>query len=190
MSEPKLAGKRIAFLACDNVQTDELKQPWQAVIDAGGEADLISPDTGTITGTDDTPFEVDHAIGDADAADYDCLVLPGGVKNSDHLRMNGDSVRFTRAFFDAGKPVAAICHGPWMLVEADVVTGRTLTSYPSLKTDIKNAGGSWVDQEVVVDKGLVTSRDVNDLDAFCAKVVEEACEGVHPGQRRSTVGAS
>ena len=128
-------------------------------------------------------------VSDADAGDYDGLVLPGGVANPDILRMDEDAVAFARAFFEAGKPVAAICHGPWTLVEAGVVRGRTLTSWPSLQTDIRNAGGEWVDEEVHVDEGLVTSRKPDDLEAFCAKAVEEFAEGVHEGQREQTVSA-
>ena len=132
-------------------------------------------------------FPVDRAVAEADPNDYDALVLPGGVANPDILRTSDDAVEFTRAFFEAGKPVAAICHGPWTLVEAGVVEGRTLTSWPSLETDIRNAGGNWVDEEVHVDAGLVTSRKPDDLDAFCDKVVEEIGEGVHARQREATV---
>ena len=125
-------------------------------------------------------FEVDRTVSDADADDYVALMLPGGVANPDNLRTNPDAVSFVRAFFDAGKPVAVICHGPWTLVEADVVRGRTLTSWPSLQTDIRNAGGEWVDEEVHNDRGLVSSRKPDDLPAFCAKMIEEFAEGKHP----------
>jgi protease I len=185
-----LSGKKVAFLATDGVEQVELTEPWQAVEQAGGTPELISLERGPIQGVNgmdkgDT-FPVAKTIDQANAADYDALVLPGGVANPDKLRMNKDVVAFTRAFFQAQKPVAAICHGPWVLVEADVVNGRTLTSYPSLKTDITNAGGSWVDKDVVVDQGLVTSRNPKDLPAFCRKVVEEVAEGRHAGQ---TTGA-
>ena len=129
-------------------------------------------------------------MADANADDYDGIVQPGGVANPDFLRGNEDAVRFVRSFFEAGKPVAVICHGPWTLVEADVVRGRTITSWPTLKTDIRNAGGNWVDEEVVVDEGLVSSRKPDDLPAFCAKLVEEICEGRHEGQALQTAGAS
>ena len=134
-------------------------------------------------------FEATRAVADANADDYDALVLPGGVANPDILRTVPEAVSFTRAFFEAGKPVAAICHGPWTLVEADVVSGRTLTSWPSLRTDIVNAGGEWVDEEVHVDAGLVTSRKPDDLDAFNAKLVEEISEGEHDRQREATLAS-
>src|SRR5205085_3650765 len=124
-------------------------------------------------------------VADADASDYDGLVLPGGVVNPDKLRADDDAVAFVKAFFEAGKPVSAICHGPWTLVEAGVVEGRTLTSYPSIRTDVENAGGKWVDEEVHVDSGLTTSRSPDDLDAFCAKTIEEIAEGVHEEQKES-----
>src|SRR5204863_4173617 len=134
-------------------------------------------------------FSADHAVSEVDASDYDALVLPGGVANPDQLRTDDDAVAFVRAFFEQHKPVAAICHAPWTLVEADVVDGRKLTSWPSLQTDIRNAGGNWVDEEVVVDQGLVTSRKPDDLPAFCSKIVEEFCEGVHEELAGSTSGA-
>ena len=171
----------------------ELTRPWEAVTEAGGIPELISLRGGEIQGFEhldkaDT-FGVDRTAEEASADDYDGLVLPGGVANPDALRVDQDAVRFVRAFFEAGKPVAAICHAPWTLIDADVVKGRTLTSWPSLRTDIRNAGGNWVDEEVHVDEGLTTSRKPDDLDAFCAKAVEELAEGVHEGQRAS-VGAS
>jgi deglycase len=189
----ELQGKKIAFLATDGVEQVELTEPWKAVEQAGGEPELVSIEPGEIQGVNhmdkgDT-FRVDKTVADADAGEYDALVQPGGVANPDFLRMNEDAVRFVRAFFEQGKPVAAICHGPWTLVEADVVRGRTLTSWPSLKTDIRNAGGTWVDEEVQVDGGLVTSRKPDDLPAFCAKLVEEFAEGVHARQREA-VGTS
>jgi protease I len=180
-----IKGKRIAFLATDGVEQSELTEPWKAVQAAGGEPELISLETGEIQGMEHDEkgeaFTVDRAIADADASDYDGLVLPGGVANPDSLRVDDRAVSFVSAFFDASKPVGVICHGPWTLVEADVVRGRTLTSWPSLRTDIRNAGGEWVDQEVVVDRGLVTSRKPDDLPAFCAKLVEELAEGPHTG---------
>src|SRR5215208_3350523 len=190
----KLKGKRVAFLATDGVEQVELTEPWKAVEGEGGEPELISLEEGEIQGVNhmdkgDT-FSVERAVVDASASDYDGLVLPGGVANPDFLRVNEDAVRFTREFFEAGKPVAAICHGPWTLVEADVVRDRTLTSFPSLKTDIRNAGGEWVDEEVHVDSGLVTSRKPDDLAAFCAKVVEEIAEGRHDRQAESVTEAA
>jgi protease I len=189
-----LDGKRIAFLvANEGVEQVELEKPWEAVREAGAETELIAPESGEVQAFNhldrgDT-FPVDRTVADADPDDYDGLVLPGGVANPDILRTVEDAVAFTHAFFAAGKPVAAICHGPWTLVEADVVKGRTLTSWPSLKTDIRNAGGSWVDEEVHVDGGLVTSRKPDDLDAFSAKTIEEIGEGIHRRQREATISA-
>ncbi len=188
----RLEGKTVAFLATDGVEQVELTEPWKKVEEEGGKPELISLEGGEIQGFQhldkgDT-FSVDRTVADADADDYDGLVLPGGVANPDFLRTDEDAVRFVRAFFEAGKPVAAICHGPWTLVEADVVRGRTLTSWPSLKTDIKNAGGEWVDEEVHVDSGLVTSRKPDDLPAFCDKLAEEICEGRHEEQALQTAG--
>jgi protease I len=189
----RLEGKRVAFLATDGVEQVELTEPWKAVENEGGRPELVSLESGEIQGFDhlekDQTFSVDRAVADADAGDYDGLVLPGGVANPDFLRADENAVRFTRAFFEAGKPVAAICHGPWTLVEAGVVRGRTLTSWPSVKTDIKNAGGEWVDEEVHVDAGLVTSRKPDDLPAFCDKLVEEICEGRHEEQALQTAGS-
>ena len=179
----RLEGKRIAFLLTDGVEQVELTEPWKKVEEEGGTPELVSLESGEIQGFEhldkaDT-FEVDKTVQEADESDYDGLVLPGGVANPDFLRGDEDAVAFARSFFEAQKPVAAICHGPWTLVEADVVRHCTLTSWPTLKTDIQNAGGRWVDQEVVVDNGLVTSRKPDDLPAFCAKMAEEICEGRH-----------
>jgi deglycase len=189
----RLKGKKVAFLATHGVEQVELTEPWKAVEEEGGQPELISLEEGEIQGFEhldkgDT-FKVDKAVADANASDYDGLVQPGGVANPDFLRLSEDAVRFTREFFEAGKPVASICHGPWTLVEADVLRDRTVTSWPSLRTDIENAGGNWVDEEVHVDAGLVTSRKPDDLPAFCDKLVEEICEGVHEQQAQQTAGA-
>jgi protease I len=187
----KLQGKRIAFLmANEGVEQVELTEPRKAVEAAGAEVDLIATEAGEIQAVDhldkaDT-FEADKSTSEARADDYDGVVLPGGVANPDRLRMDKDAVRFLREFFAAGKPVGAICHAPWMLVEADVVDGRKVTSFPSLQTDVRNAGGNWVDEEVVVDSGLVTSRKPDDIPAFNAKIVEEFAEGVHSEQAEKT----
>ena len=184
-----LDGKRVAFLATDGVEQIELTEPWKAVEEAGAKPELVSLETGEIQGFNhldkaDT-FGVDRVVAEADAGEYDALVLPGGVANPDALRTDEDAVGFVTGFFEEGKPVAVICHGPWTLVEGDLVRGRTLTSWPSLKTDIVNAGGEWVDEEVHVDGGLVTSRKPDDLPAFCAKLVEEFAEGPHERQTAS-----
>jgi protease I len=190
----RLTDKRVAFLATDGVEQIELTEPWKAVESEGGKPELISLESGEIQGFDhldkDQTFAVDRAVAEANPEDYDGLVLPGGVANPDFLRADEDAVRFVRSFFEAGKPVAAICHAPWTLVEADVVRGRTLTSWPSLRTDIRNAGGEWVDEQVHVDQGLVTSRKPDDLPAFCDKLVEEICEGRHEQQALQTAGAT
>ena len=188
----KLEGKRIAFLvAPEGTEQVELTEPWKAVESEGGQPELISTDAGEVQAFNhldnaDT-FKVDRTVADASVADYDGLVLPGGVANPDRLRTDENVVRFVRSFFEAGKPVAVICHGPWTLVEADVVRGRTLTSWPSVQTDIRNAGGTWVDEKVHVDRGLVSSRKPDDLPAFCRKLVEEFAEGIHAGQREKTL---
>ena len=182
----ELQGKRVAFLATDMVEQVELTEPWKAVEQAGGTPELVSLDEGEIQGFDhydkaDT-FKVDRTVEEASADDYDGLVVPGGVGNPDTMRMNENAVQFVRDFIEQGKPVGVICHGPWMLVEAGVVRGRKVTSWPSLETDIRNAGGEWVDQEVVVDNGLVTSRKPDDLPAFTKKIVEELAGGRHEAQ--------
>jgi protease I len=166
-----LSGKKIAFaVANEGIEQIELTSPWQAVEKAGGQPVLVSVESGKVQAFNHLDkgetFPVDVTFGDADVAEYDGLVLPGGVANPDNLRMHEDAVAFVKGFFDAGKPVAAICHAPWSLVEADVVRGRTLTSWPSLQTDLRNAGAEWKDQEVVVDGNLVTSRKPDDLPAF------------------------
>src|SRR6185312_7483835 len=182
-----LQGKRIAFLAADGVEEVEYVQPREAVENAGATAELVSLKPGSIQSFNhldqSKTYDVDVTADKADAAGYDALVLPGGVANPDFLRSDPDAVRFVKAFFDAGKPVGVICHGPWTLIEADVVKGRKLTSWPSLQTDLRNAGAEWVDEEVVVDQGLVTSRKPDDLEAFNAKIVEEFEEGKHAAQR-------
>ncbi|PZU41484.1 MAG: peptidase C56 [Microbacterium sp.] len=177
-----LSGKKVAFVATDGYEDSELTSPWDAVTSAGATAVLIAPEAGSIEGKNGHTQTVDLTTAAANAADYDALVLPGGVVNADHLRMDKKAVAFARAFFEASKPVAAICHAAWTLIEGDVVKGRTLTSYPSLKTDLRNAGADWVDQEVVVDQGFVTSRTPDDLPAFNDKVIEEIAEGKHSGQ--------
>ncbi|HEY0390596.1 MAG TPA: type 1 glutamine amidotransferase domain-containing protein [Solirubrobacterales bacterium] len=186
----QLQGKRIAFLvANEGVEQVELTEPLEAVREAGAEVDLLAPEGGDVQAFNhldkgDT-FTPDRAVGDAEANEYDGLVLPGGVANPDQLRTKPEAVEFVRAFFAAGKPVGVICHGPWTLIEADVLHGRTITSWPSLQTDLRNAGAEWVDEEVHVDQGLVSSRKPDDLEAFNAKIVEEFAEGVHAGQRES-----
>jgi protease I len=185
----ELQGKKIAFLATDMVEQVELTEPWKAVQDAGGQPELVSLKPGKIQGFKhydkaDT-FDVDKTVEEVSASDYDGLVQPGGVGNPDTLRTDENAVNFVREFFEQGKPVAVICHGPWMLVEAGVVRGRTVTSWPSLQTDIRNAGGNWVDKEVHVDNGLVTSRKPDDLPAFNKKMVEEFAEGKHEARKPS-----
>jgi protease I len=180
----ELEGKRVAILAATGVEQLELEQPRDAVQEAGAETELLSIEDGEIQSMrhdidkGDT-FPVDRQVSEASPDEYDALLLPGGILNPDNLRQDESAVGFVRDFFATGKPVGVICHGPWTLVEADVVRGRTLTSYPSLRTDIRNAGGNVVDEEVVTDQGLVSSRNPDDLPAFCAKIVEEFAEGVH-----------
>jgi len=174
----ELSGKTIAFaVAAEGIEQVELTEPWKAVEQAGGTPQLVSVERGAVQAFNhldkaDT-FDVDATFADAGVDDFDGLVLPGGVANPDALRMDSDAVAFVRAFFDAGKPVAAICHAAWTLAEADVVRGRTLTSWPSLQTDLRNAGATWVDEEVVEDANLVTSRNPDDLPAFCRAVLTQ-----------------
>ena len=179
----QLKGKKIAFLAAEGVEQVELTEPWKAVEQAGGTAELVSVEDGEVQAFNhldkaDT-FKVDKTTSEADASDYDGLVLPGGVANPDFLRTDSDAVAFVRDFFAQAKPVGVICHGPWTLIDAGVAEGRTLTSYPSIRTDLRNAGATVKDEEVVTDEGLVSSRNPDDLPAFCAKIVEEYAEGAH-----------
>ena len=184
MASTQLQGQTVAFLtAQEGVEEVELTEPWRAVRKAGGTPKLIAPESGKVQAFNhldkSSTYPVDETLEDADPDNYDALVLPGGVANPDQLRTDERAIRFVQGIFSAGKPVGVICHGPWTLVEADLVRGRKLTSWPSLKTDIRNAGGEWVDEEVVVDQGLVSSRKPDDLPAFCAKIVEEFAEGRH-----------
>ena len=178
----QITGKTVAFVVTDGYEDAELTSPWRAVEEAGGRPVLLAPATGVVKGAKGHSQQVDGSVDGASADDFDALVLPGGVVNADHLRMDRHAVDFARAFFEQHKPVAAICHGPWLLVEAGAVDGRRVTSYPSLRTDLVNAGATWVDEEVVVDQGLVTSRRPDDLPAFDAKLVEEIAEGRHAHQ--------
>lgn len=176
MSTAKVQGRVAVLVANEGIEQVELTEPWKALTNAGARPELIAPESGEAQAFNHLDrgdaFPVDRTVAEADPADYIALVLPGGVANPDALRMDKDAVAFVRAFVDAGKPIAAICHAPWTLVEADAVRGRTLTSWPSLQTDVRNAGGTWVDEEVVADRGLVTSRKPDDLPAFCAKMLE------------------
>lgn len=179
-----LHGRKVAILVTDGFEQSELEQPRQALADAGATTRLVSPRTEKVRAWNDDDFgddfDVDVPMDEAKAEAFDALLLPGGVMNPDQLRMNPDAVAFVRGFFAAGKPVAAICHGPQLLIEADVVEGRKLTSYPSLRRDLINAGANWVDEAVVTDRGLVTSRKPGDIPQFNAKMIEEFAEGIHP----------
>ena len=187
MAGQQLNGKRVAILATDGVERVELTEPRKALDAAGARTTVVAPKSGSIKGWEHDHWgesiPVDQSLDNARADHFHALMLPGGVMNPDHLRQNVRAVEFVRSFFEAGKPVAAICHGPWMLVEADVLDGRTITSWPSLKTDIRNAGAEWVDRDVVTDHGLVTSRKPDDIPAFNRKMIEEFAEGVHEDQR-------
>lgn len=177
-----LQGKSIALLATNGFEDSELLRPLEALKDAGARVVLISEEVGTITGDKGATVDAEKSINEVSVDEFDGLLLPGGAKNPDKMRQNETAVEFVRDFFEEHKPVAAICHAPWLLIEAGVVEERTVTSWPSLKTDLLNAGAKWVDEEVVVDQGLVTSRKPEDLDAFCAKAIEEFAEGKHEGQ--------
>src|SRR3954451_12834776 len=190
-----LNGKKIAILtANEGVEQVEYEDPRKALEDAGATVELIAPEKGDVQMFDHLDkkdvFQADRAVGDVSADDYDGLMLPGGVATPDTLRTEPEAIEFVQGFVNAGKPIAAICHGPWTLVEAGAVKGRTLTSYPSIKTDIKNAGGNWVDEEVHVDQGLVTSRRPDDLPAFNEKMIEEFAEGEHDVKEKAGSGAS
>ena len=192
--QSSLSGVRIAILAADGFEESELTKPLEALKNAGAEVDIVSPESGSVRGFQhDKPGEtvsVDVPLSQADANDYDGLVIPGGLFNPDTLRTNDDALAFTRAFFEAGKPVGAICHGPQVLISADLVKGRTMTAVKAVQKDLENAGAKVVDEEVVVDQGLVTSRTPDDLEAFCDKLVEEFGEGKHRGQATKTARAA
>jgi protease I len=186
-NEQQLQGKKVAILVSDGFEQVEMTKPKAALEEAGAQTHIVSPSKGEVKGWNHTEwgdkFNVDVPLSSAKAGDYDALLLPGGVMNPDHLRTNQEAVQFVKAFFRDQKPVAAICHGPWTMIEAGVVQGRKMTSYHSIQTDLKNAGANWVDQEVVVDNGLVTSRNPDDIPAFNRKMVEEFAEGQHEKQR-------
>jgi protease I len=179
----ELTGRRVAILVADGFEQVEMTKPREALDEAGAKTDLISPQSGKVKGWDLTDwgdkFSVDVELSDADPDNYDALLLPGGVMNPDKLRQNSKAKKFVQAFVDEGKPIAAICHGPWTLIETGAVNGRMVTSWPSLQTDLRNAGANWVDREVVVDNGLVTSRKPDDIPAFNRKMIEEFGEGIH-----------
>lgn len=186
-----LSNTKVAILVADGFEQAEMTEPRKALDEAGAETFIVSPvETGEVQGWKHydkaDKFPVEFIVDEANAADFDALLLPGGVANPDQLRMNPKAVEFVKSFFDAGKPVAVICHGPWTLVEAGVVKGRKITSWPSVKTDLINAGAEWVDEEVVVDNGLVSSRKPDDIPAFNQKMIEEFAEGVHRGQRAAS----
>ncbi len=174
-----LSGKTVAALATEGVEDSELTEPVKALRDAGATVEIVSIAAGTFDGKNGTTYTVDKLVADVSADDYDALLLPGGVANPDHLRGDEDAVAFVKGCFDAGLPIGAICHGPWMLVEADVVRGLTVTSYPSIRTDLRNAGATWIDAEVQTDEGVTTSRTPDDIPAFNRKLIEEVGEGKH-----------
>jgi protease I len=190
----ELRNKRVAVLVDNGFEQSELVEPRKALQDAGAQADIISPQSGKVKGWKHTDWgdevSVDRKLDDAKPDDYDALLLPGGVMNPDKLRANATAVRFVKHFVDSGKPIAAICHGPWTLIEAGAVRGRKLTSWPSLQTDLRNAGAEWVDQEVVTDRGLVTSRKPDDIPAFNRKMIEEFAEGQHETARQRHLAGS
>ena len=190
--EKRLAGKKVAILVAEGFEQVELTGPRQALDEAGAETKIVSPADGEVQGWNHydkgDKFKVDVPLAKADAQDFDALLLPGGVANPDQLRMKPEAVRFVKAFFDAGKPVASICHGPWTLIEAGAVRGRTMTTWPSIKTDLINAGADWIDREVVTDNGLVTSRKPDDIPAFNEKMIEEFAEGAHRTQKAASQG--
>jgi protease I len=185
--EKKLDGIKVAILAADGFEQSELFEPKKALEEVGATTHVVSLESGEIKGWNEKDWGesigVDAVVKDSSADDYDALVLPGGVMNPDKLRMDKTAVAFVKAFFDAGKPIGAICHAPWTLIEADVVRGKTVTSWSSLKTDLENAGAKWVDQTVVTDNGLVTSRNPQDIPAFNEKLIEEFAEGKHRGRK-------
>lgn len=184
--EGKLSSKKVAILATDGFEHSELREPLNRLKEEGATAHIVSLKSGKIKAWDNNDwgkeYDVDKTVDEVSASDYNALVLPGGVINPDKLRVNDKAVSFVKGFFEAGKPIASICHGPWTLIETGALKGRKMTSYKSIKTDLINAGVNWVDEEVVVDQGLVTSRDPDDLPAFCNKMVEEIREGKHEGQ--------
>lgn len=185
----KLDGKKVAILVADGFEQVEMTEPRKALQKAGAETKIVSPKSGQIQGMHHADkgdkFDVDLELDEARPQDFDALMIPGGLMNPDQLRSTPEALEFTRHFFEEGKPVAAICHGPWVLIDAGVVRGRTLTSWPAIKTDVKNAGGKWVNEEVVVDNGLVTSRKPDDIPAFNEKMIEEFCEGRHEAMAKT-----
>jgi protease I len=190
----KLDGKKVAALFTDGVEQVELEKPVEGLKGEGAEVEYITLEAGEVQAFNHLDhgdkIQVDTEVKNADASDYDALLLPGGVANPDFLRMDEDAVSFVRSFVEQAKPIGVICHGPWTLVEADVLKGRTITSWPSLQTDIRNAGGNWVDEEVVVDEGLTSSRNPDDIPAFTEKIIEEFCEGKHEEMAASAPGSS
>ena len=189
----KLDEKKVAILVTDGFEQVEMTKPREALEEAGAETKIVSLKSGKIQGMHHADkgdkFDVDLTLDEARPEEFDALMIPGGLMNPDALRSNEDALEFTRHFFREGKPVAAICHGPWVLIDAGVGRGRTLTSWPAIKTDVKNAGGNWVDKEVVVDNGLVTSRKPGDIPSFNKKMIEEFCEGCHEAAAAAASGA-